>query len=198
MKQSIITASAILFIVVWNVSCHKTDGETETSGEVIDIFELKYGEEKIISRNNQSFSLVLTDIQDSVTVDCSLADFIDASGPEKIRHHALIAVKEIKNENTLITVSSKPCGALYFENDGTDIQHIRDILSSITATPAGESYYQQEFLALFGNGVVIPNAALRINMAKAYPNIYQIAEKEHDEVEKEHYKFIFIISTLKN
>ena len=188
----------LLYVIasILSLSCKKVGNKSEdlsisTIGDIVSIFEIKYLETKSIDLGSQILNITVKNLVDSVIVDCSLVDFANnVDGPKKIRIHSYLQINGI---NTLLKVSSKPCGALQYKNDGSDIQDITDRINQITAISKNlndnNKYYLQEFSNLFDNGATIEGTPYKLFLAKAFPIKYD----KPDAVQSE-YKFIFILT----
>ena len=162
-------------------------------GKIISVFELKYGDSKKITYEEEEIEVLIKNVEDSVTIDCSLADFgNNQEAPLAIRIYASL---QINNKDEIVKVASKPCGALLYENSGHDIQDVNDLISDIKSAPANlkdSSYFGNTFIDLFGKGVVIENTSFRIFMAKAFPINYN-----QPDANIEDYQFVFIVTSKK-
>ena len=193
MKAKFILWFSVLFLLLMvatgcekehSVSMPKTD-------KVAAIFELSYGQHKKITYGkNEKIEISLQNVIDSVTVNCALADFQKPEDMLSVRTHAYL---RINKSAELVKVSSKPCGAIDYIQDGDDIQDVvRYINEEIIETPAyksDSSYFLQPFVMLFGEGTSIQNTSLRIYMAKSYPNLFEMRNAQLKD-----YKFIFILT----
>jgi len=196
MKNRLSFLIPCLIISTLNLSCKKDNNEAydysnSEIGEIESIFEIKYLETKSIDVGGQILNLTLKNLVDSVIVDCSLIDFANnVDGPKKIRIHSYLQINEI---NSLLKVSSKPCGTLQYKNDGSDIQDITDRINQIRAISKklndNNKYYLQEFSNLFDNGATIEGTPYKLFLAKAFPLKYD----KPDAVSSD-YKFIFILT----
>ncbi len=159
-------------------------------GDVLSVFELKYGDSKAFDYKGEKIVLTIDDVQDSVTVNCSLTDFTNNSlGPSQIKICTYLSVND---EKVPLKVESKPCGAILYKNDGSDIQDIEERIEEIKNAPANltlDTYFTDTFINLFGEGTQIENTPYRIYLAKAFPVSY-----EQPGATKEDYKFIFILT----
>jgi hypothetical protein len=183
---------------ILNLSCKKEKNKSDdlsisTIGEIVSIFEIKYLETKSIDVGNQILNLTVKDLVDSVIVDCSLVDFgNNVDGPKKIRIHSYLQINGI---NSLLKVSSKPCGTLQYKNDGSDIQDITDRINQIKSISTNlndnNKYYLQEFINLFDNGAAIEGTSFKIFLAKAFPLKYDKPNVSYSD-----YKFIFILTKI--
>ncbi|MDR2126965.1 MAG: hypothetical protein LBP63_09070 [Prevotellaceae bacterium] len=196
MKKILLQTTAILLILAGVIACGKEekDGYIEIPqmnistpiGDIVSIFELKYGETKKFTYNEQTIDFSINDVENNV-LDCSVIDFISPEDIENIRVHVGLNIN-VGNKNSLTLVSSKTCGALAYINDGGDIQHVIDILQELLSA-INPDYFTQEFPNYFGDRLLIQNTELQINMAKAYPS--------YDNGNKSLYKFIFILTKTK-
>ncbi|MPQ46283.1 hypothetical protein GCQ56_04615 [Marinifilum sp. N1E240] len=179
------------------VGCDDNNQETSLNenevGSLLNVFELKYGDSKEINDNEQSIILSINDIKDNVRVDCSLMDFGDSSeGSLNIRVHVYL---QLGDGDSYLEVKSKPCGALPYKNDENDVQDVLSQINELKSAPANlddDSYYNDEFINLFGEGTAIEGTPFKIFIAKAIPFYYNQPDANIDD-----YKFIFII-TRKN
>lgn len=170
MRQVLFLLFPFLMTIIMT-GCNK-----EEEANVPYVFELKFGETKQFSINGNDFRISLTDISDNVWVNCELADFIDGI-PDDLRTYVTLSVNDKS-----IQVASRLCGAIYYKNDGNDMQQIIDYLS--------ECQDDNDYIYYFSNGTVIPNSPFCIYMAKSDPILYL---SEGIDISKENYKFMFII-----
>lgn len=183
-----------LCAVLLVAGCEKDESSPVISddiGSLLSIFELKYGDSKEITYNGKKAEISISNIEDSVTIDCSLADFSNNQDiPLTIRVYSYL---QINNQNKIVKVASKPCGALPYKDNGHDIQDVKDLISNLESAPAnlnGGSYFEDEFTDLFGEGSLIENTPLKIFMAKAFPRKFN-----RPNASTEDYRFVFIVTT---
>lgn len=197
MKTTILKISFIfLFLCILGAGCEKENLKSFLSndvGDLISVFELKYGDSKEITYDGKKIELSVKDIKDSVSIDCSLADFSDnKQGLLAIRIYSYL---QFNNQDKIVEVISKPCGALTYKNNGSDIQDIYNMISDIKSAPANSkdnTYFTNTFINLFGEGLQIENTSLKIFMAKAFPTKYDQPNANAND-----YKFIFILTEKK-
>jgi hypothetical protein len=192
MKTKILISTVLILA---GVACQdESDGMVDSRGivpasmeQVVDIFELKYGEVKECVYNNQTFRFSIEDIEDNL-LDCSVVYIME--GLDGVRIHAYLHV-ETDTEVVRSKVSSKICGPYQYRNDGSDIQHIQELLESWQSISANTDYpfVEQQFTRLFGEGRLLENTSLSVFMAKAYTQM-----DHHQENNKNLYKFIFIVT----
>ncbi|MDR2853719.1 MAG: hypothetical protein LBV31_00240, partial [Prevotellaceae bacterium] len=96
-------------------------------------------------------------------------------------------IQENGNDN-VIKIASKPCGALLYRGDGTDIQSIKDRTDGWQTSWRTDtsSYFRQEIPRTFGDGTLLQEN-YKIHIAKASPYL------PDTPVSIEDYKFVFII-----
>ncbi|WP_319229754.1 hypothetical protein [Draconibacterium orientale] len=139
----------------------------------------------------EKVELSIMDVDDSVNVDCSLTDFSNnLDGPLSVRIYSYL---QINNQDKIVKIASKPCGALFYENDGHDIQDVNDLINDLESAPANlndSSYFVDAFINLFGEGSLIQNTPFRIFMAKASPTNYN-----QPDATIEDYQFVFIVTS---
>jgi hypothetical protein len=187
-------------LILLGFSCQSEDeGNTDESSpgiipnsieQIADVIELKYGEEKEWNYNGQVFKFTITDAENNL-LPCAFMDFSgDTEGLNKVRMHVYLSI-EMNNQLKQIKVSSKTCGVYEYKNDDTDIQELWDMLESWPVIEMGFSHFQSQFIWAFGEGTQIENTSFSIYMAKSYPTAYM---PEYTKVEKNQYKFIFIIT----
>jgi hypothetical protein len=93
----------------------------------------------------------VTEVEDSL-LDCSVVDFFDpAEDPKKVRIHAGLRV-ETDSAVQQIRVSSAPCGARLYKDDGSDIQEIKTLFNGWWRPNTDGAYFKQEFIRNFGDG----------------------------------------------
>ena len=111
-------------------SCTKDNNKAESIviGADMIAFEIKYNELAEVTLGNQTVKLFIKNVVDSVIVDCSLTDFFDPSGPNKIRANAYLTINAGKS---LVKLTSKPCGTILYKNDGSDLQDVVNIINNI-------------------------------------------------------------------
>jgi hypothetical protein len=203
MKTNLLKLTAILLILAGVVcACGKdnTDEDGNIPGvisssidQVVDVFELKYGEEKEWHYNGQSLKFTVTDVEDKL-VNCSAISILPEDQDDfykRTRMHAYIRVKT-NNQSEQLKVSSQACWIYEYKNDKTDIQDVWNLLESwqSATNDVGESLFQDQFLWALGTGTQLKNIPCSIFMVKADP----IAFVSGYNVEKSQYKFIFIIT----
>jgi hypothetical protein len=158
----------------------------ESIDQVVDVFELKFGEVKECVYDDQILKFSIVDIEDSVIKLSMLADYL----PEallKSKIHAYINV-ETDRKILHLKVSSTHPSPLNYYNDGTDVSHVWELLARWQFEPANDNFY-----ALYGDGARIVNTTFSIYMAKAYP----LACILDYNIDKSMYNFIFFITTTK-
>jgi hypothetical protein len=196
------------FLLFLGASCKSDLEETDKDGfsttpgvvpesidQVVDVFELKYGEVKECVYDDQVLKFSVVDIEDK-TLPCALIYF--GGNPEdfnEVRIHTYLHVETDKKDIRL-KVSSTPCscGGGYYRDDGTDIQHVWDLLESWQSAPAqqmGFQFFKQEIVRNLGDGALIINTSWSIYLGKWYPYRWDFGYS----VENSMYKFIFIITT---
>ncbi|MDR2824605.1 MAG: hypothetical protein LBB41_05340 [Prevotellaceae bacterium] len=179
----IISALMLVFMASWS-GCEKPETTTSQDNDIV-VFELQYGMEKTLSINDETITFSIIAIVDNM-INCSLVDFISPEAENEVRIHVFLNV--VKNGATqVIKVSSHPCGVLQYINDGSDLEHINNLLAE-WQNSAYPDYFEQKLVHTFGNGTLISNN-LFIHIAKAYPVLYE-------QVPQEQYKFIFITSNF--
>jgi hypothetical protein len=198
MKTTILKISAILLLISsFGAGCRNDEDPNHDIsydiGSVLNVFELKYGELKEIIYNGDTVAISIANIEDSVTVDCSLVDFSNnQDAPLSIRISSYL---HIKNQSEILKVTSKPCGALPYESKGHDILDIYELIDEIKSAPANikdSLYFSNTFRNFFGEGTPIVDTPLQIFIAKAFPTFYS-----HPNSSIEDYRFVFIV-TIKN
>ncbi len=197
MKTTILKISVIfLFLSLMGAGCEKDQSVyflSDDVGTLVTIIELKHGELKEIIYDGEKIVLSVEDIKDSVTIDCSLADFSNNNeGPLDIRIYSYL---KVNNQDTFVKVASKPCGALQYKNNGNDIQEVMDRINDLKSAPANsenDTYFTNAFINLFGEGSTIENTSFKIFVAKAFPVNYNKPNASVDD-----YKIIFIITRKK-
>ncbi len=189
MKPRIIKA-LIIFSCVGLLACKSEDVPTDNVGQVVNVFELKYGEPYEIVVDNNKYNFSLKKVVDNV--GCTEAiDFVDN---EKallgIRVHAYL---QVNGNDKLLEVQSVPGGTAFnYLNNGTDVKDIQntiDKFKSTSLTLNDSTYFNQAFINVFGAGSVIRSTTLKVFIAKANLNKCQ-----QPNATVEQYKFILIIT----
>jgi hypothetical protein len=185
-----ILISAILMLA--GVACQDESGEFPSSiKQIVDIFELKYGEEKKCVYSRRTFRFFIEDIEDNL-IDCSVA-YIPEGNLDSIRIHAHLRV-ETNGEVFRLKVSSNSCGPIHpytDEDSDSNVRYIWDLLEWWQSNPSDPRFlprFEDQFKYWFGEGTPL-NTSLRIFMAKAYTRL-----DHYQENNKSVYKFIFIIT----
>jgi hypothetical protein len=191
MKPTIFKISTlILLFAMFGEGCKKDPTVSHLSSDVKTfVFEAKYGIPTEIDFAGEKLRILVKDIKDNVTIDCSLVDFQNNSGPGNIRIYSYLQINDQKN---LLTVESIPCGAFQYRNNGNDSLDIINMVNDLKTAPANEkfsSWFNDTFVKSFGEGNTIENTNLRIYMAKAFPVYFG-----HQIGKKEDYKFLFILT----
>jgi hypothetical protein len=158
--------------------------------QIIDVFELKYGEIKEWSYNGRIFGFSIEDIEDNL-INCSVA-YIPGGNLDPIRIHAYLRV-ETDGEVFRLKVSSKSCGPNSYTDEDSDsnVRYIWDLLERWQSNPSDPRFFprfEDQFKYWFGEGTPL-NTSLNIFMAKAYTRL-----QHNQENNKSVYKFIFIIT----
>ena len=194
MKNKIILLTILsLFLLIGGVGCEKEKEKSLISsndiGEIVSVFELMYNSSAIFVYNNDKIKISFQDVIDNVTVNCSLMDFQDNNiDPSQIKIYSYLKI----NDEMIIEVASKPCGALQYKSEGDNVQEIIDLIDELKSAPANinnKSYFADAFIDLFGEGTLIKKTSYKIFIAKAFP-----IEYEHLNIIKEDYKLIFILT----
>jgi len=154
--------------------------------QVVDVFELKYGEIKECNYNGQEFTFSIVDVIDSIKHP-DVTAYIDPSTADWIRIYALLQIQIKKNIYQADVCSSKWSPNNEFSNDDTDVQQVWNLLN------LQHEYDLQSFVTAFGTGTLITETSYSIFMAKAYP----FASKMNNTFSKNISKFIFIITNQK-
>jgi len=169
-----------------NLVSHQ-DGVVPTSiNQVMDVFELKYGDVYEGTYDGQAFRLSITNVADNIII-INETEYIYPFDANKIRMHAFLNIKTGGNVYQL-EINSRIWGPYEFNNDGSDVQQVWNLLSS-----QDNEIDSQSFVSNFDKGTLIANTSFSIFMAKAYP----FACKLDYEPQKSMYKFIFIITNQK-
>lgn len=199
-KNAILTT--IMLILTGSVGCNKDGNDPvetipgvipSSIEQVVDVFELKYGEEKEWHYNEQVFKFTVTDVEDNL-VNCAVV-YVDPQYQDdffkRTRMHTYIHM-ETNNQSVQLKVSSQSCWVYEYKNDDTDIQDVWGLIESwqSATNDMGDSVFHEQFLWALGTGTGLENIPCSIYMIKAAP----IAYKSEYNVEKSQYKFIFIIT----
>jgi hypothetical protein len=184
--KNILKLTAILLILASSFTCSKNDDETTSKlgviptsiEQVIDVFELEYGEVKEWGYNNRVFRFSITDLEDNFMYPTVTDANCETSN--------MLVFLNVETDSRVIQlkVSSKPCSFAYMFDGSTvqNIQYVRDRL---------ESYFSdiQELSWEFGDGTLIENPSLSISLALSYCHLNH-GQKDNKSL----YKFIFIIT----
>jgi len=203
LKHAVLFISVAFVISGCSFSTEMNDNinNTELNGicpssikQVVDIFELKYGEVIKCIYNGEIFAFSITDVED-LRMPCSLMYSNEPGFFNKIRIHATLRMEIGENVDQL-KVSSVSCGTWdkLGYNRSDIVQQVWDeieIWESERAIYLSPQSFQKQFTWAFGEGTLINNTAFSIFIAHAEPNII----KMNYDVEKSMYKFIFIITT---
>jgi hypothetical protein len=201
MKKIILETVAILLLAAGGFSsCGKEKGtSTENHGvlpssieQVVDIFELKYEEEKEWHYNDYAVKFTVTDVEDNL-INCSTV-YVPPEEQEKFyertRVFAYLRI-ETDNQTEQVKVGSQSCWVYEYENNDANIQNVWDMLESWNVKEEEySSFFKEKFLWAFGQGIKFENIPFSIYIVKAYP----LAYKSEYNVEKRQYKFCFIIT----
>ncbi len=183
--------SLLLFVATGCKDDDTDRNEFDNIGSVVDVFELSYSDPKIVLHGDEELIVSLEGVKDSVTVNCALADFSDPNALLGVRLYAYL---QFNNQDEDIEVVSKPCGALYYENNGQDVEDVLAFIDEIESAPANQesrSYYSDTFMNSFGEGSFIDDSYYRIFMAKASPFYY-----DQPNATLEDYRFVFILTRV--
>jgi len=195
MKSQIIKLVALILVLAGSLASCKNENDENAEKhqdgilpasikDVVDVFELKYGDIYEGSYDGKIFKLSITDVKDSLQ-RCDLLDY-EPEMFNRIRIHAFLHV-ETTEIASVQKVSSKTCGpnSSSYQNDGTDVKQIVDMLNEWQSDS-----FTSMFSWSFGEGTLLTNTSFSIYMAKAYPFAYEI----NTIPQKNMYKFIFIIT----
>jgi hypothetical protein len=201
--KKILSFAAILLMLAGVIACGKVSDDTvetvipgvlpSSIDQVLDVFELKYSEEKEWHYNGQTFKITVTDVEDKL-MNCSVVEVLPEYQEEFFKHtrmHTYIRV-ETNNQSVQLKVSSQSCWVYNYKNDDTDIQDVWDLLASwqSATNDMGNSLFKEQFLWALGTGTLLENIPCSIFMVKADPIAWELGYN----VEKSQYKFIFIIT----
>jgi len=203
----------VLLFLVWIISgiaCHNEldiNSEDHQQGvlplsieQVEDVFELKYGEVKECTYDGQLYTFSIMDIEDN-RMNCSVIDFGGFNESDEFFNSARIHVSlQIENgvKGTQLKVSTKPCGAFRFFNDGTDIQNVWDLLESMQSCfeiTKDFLCFQFAFSYKFGEGTLLDQTSFSIFIANIFPDFISI--NPANQIDKSNYKFIFLLTNQK-
>jgi len=198
MKTKIFKIIAIVLLLAGSFSfCTKNELDRQNGivpssiEQVVDIIELKYGEEKECILNGQILKFSITDVEDYREC-CELIDIIDEKTYNKIRIHAFIRIEKVGKVNQF-KISSRPCGSGYrFLNTEAEIQYIWDYLESMQSCPANQmdaSYFSEIFSFMYGEGIWLKDTLFSIYLSSVYPSAC-----DNIAIKKNTFKFIFIIT----
>jgi hypothetical protein len=166
--------------------------------DIVDIFELQYGETKVTSHPLYSFSVTLEEIIDNVPANCGqVSDRWRKDVVFKFEHGDSLLWYSTTDTVYIEKIDFPPCGAWEYRNDGTDLKEIQDSVSAWRNKYGYSSLYCKFNRLVKWDGRYItqlykksaPNGVYRnlfIYIAKVYP-LYGRAKQED-------YRFIFIIT----
>ncbi len=191
MKKKIILWIGALLLLMVGAGCEKkTDITQQQIGNVVEVFELAYGQSKeIMYGEKEKLIISLRDIKDNVTINCSLADFKNNEEYASVRVYSYL---KIDNERELIEVASRPCGALKYKGNEDEVKDLTRLIEEIKTVPANvkyPSYFSYHFMSLFGEGTPIKQGFFRIYIGKVSLDKYTTPEANTRD-----YKFIFILT----
>ena len=180
----------LIFSCVGLFACKSEGVPTDNVGQVVNVFELKYGEPIEIHVNDNSYIFSLKSANNNVPC-LDRIDFVDYQKQIlEIRAHAYL---QINGNDKLLDVQSAPGGTAFdYMNNGTDvsdIQHRIDEFKSTSVTLKDSTYFSQSFTKVFGSGAVIKNTSLKVFLAKT-----NITQCQQPNATVEQYKFILIIT----
>jgi hypothetical protein len=189
MKHRIIKA-LLIFSCVGLPACKSEDIPTDNVGQVVSVFELKYGETPTIVVDNQKYIFSLKKVFDNVFCIGETVEYSDFNEVQNLRRvHAYL---EVNDNNQFLDVESAPGGAMNYLNNGADIQDVNNQIQWIKSDGINQkdsTYFNKTFINTFGVGSLIHKSTLKIFIAKAFPTI---CEQSNATVEQ--YKFILIIT----
>jgi hypothetical protein len=172
---------------------------------IVDIFEMQYGETKIVSDSrqfNMSLSMTITGISDNMLADCGKAkDRWKKNVVFRFEHGDSLLWNLTTNTDTVHveTISFSPCGAWEYRNDGTDLREIQDSVAAWYNKYGNDTYCMLNTLTRWegGGGRLArlsqkndpygPDKHLSIYMSKVYPFSGQAKQED--------YRFVFIVTT---
>ena len=174
---------------------YKLEGVVQSSiSQVVDVFELKYGEVKEFTYEGKTIKFYIEDVEDNRTHPC-VGDvdgdvIIPDGGTTVLRIHAFIRIEIEKNVSQL-KLSSQRCGPHRF-----DVQQVWDNLEEWESQHSSMEkpiFFETCFYLSFYEGTLINKTPLSIYIANASP----IPWKMNYNIEKSMYEFIFIITNQK-
>jgi hypothetical protein len=160
-------------------------GKTPQSIEqIIDVFELKYGEVKEQNINGAVFKFSIVDIVDSLQV-CSETAY---QHTETFKINVYLRIEK-GNDILLLKVSSRPCATPIFLQD-FGINTVQNALDEWQKEQVEQNNYQFRFSfgLNFSTGTMIKKTPYSIYIGQAYSKMF------HQQTDKNIYKFIFIIT----
>lgn len=189
MKYKIIRA-LLIFSCVGFLACKSEDLTTDNVGQVVNVFELKYGESIGIQVDNNNYIFALKNASNNVPC-LGLVDFVDYQKQIlEIRAHAYL---QINGNDKLLDVQSAPGGTAFdYLDNGTDVSDIQrriDELKSTGVALKDSTYFNRAFIKVFGSGAVIKNTSLKIFLAKT-----NITQCQQPNATVEQYKLILIVT----
>ena len=174
---------------------HK-DGIIPSSIEqVVNVFELKYGEVYEREYDGQVLKFSITDVEDNLYIP-SATTYIFPESYKESKISAFLCIEIGKNILHLKVYSRLRAGRYLheFKNDGLDVQHIWDLVEECRFLAENNpDLFEGYFSYHFYPGTLINETQLSIFIAKVYPITYEMNYKP----EKSMYKFIFIVTNQK-
>ena len=159
--------------------------------QVVDVFELKYGDVKECNYDGQAFKFSIINIVDSL-MSCSDTGYVLESWTTRI--HAYLSIK-FDGKYEVLKVSSPSCIADFYRTFDFDTSAVRNLLEEwqVVQIEQNNWYFKSNFGLRFDTGTLINNTSYSIFIAQAYPLPSQKTEK----IDMNMYKLIFIITNQK-
>ncbi|MDR3235104.1 MAG: hypothetical protein LBT48_00040 [Prevotellaceae bacterium] len=168
---------------------------------IMDIFELQYGETKTISypwKGGFSLSMTLEGISDNVPAGCGqTSDKWNKDVVIRFEHGDSLLWYTNTDTVHIETISLSPCGAWEYRNDGTDLKEIQDSVAAwhnkyggrINCKFTTSVGWQEKYIIVLRkkNAPNTTNRHIYIYMAKVYPL--------YGRTKPEDYRFVFIVAT---
>jgi len=145
--------------------------------DVVDVFELKYGENKKVSCNGNVFTLSIADIEDHLWYCCATCD---VSGPLVVDLYLKI---KVDGKILKVKTTSYSCGVDYTKDNPFGVSYVKQMIKRWQ----GDLFFYYWNLQ-FGTGTSIEEYQLSIYIAQPYARIH------HHQTDLSAYKFILAIT----
>lgn len=160
-------------------------------GKIRDIFELKRNETYPLILEEDSYTLTIKEVQDSLYADCSVTYF-EGGVPETLRIYVILTLTGPTTQT--VKVQTPKCGGDSYRDDKPNLEDAWDQLKSIRITD--ESDYRDYFYRYYDHGTVIPvkNTFYKLYIAKSDLDTYL----SNGAKKVGNYRFIFILTKIED